>query len=331
MTFLERYLAAVEKCYVQCLNDPEEEPYRSKYESRKSFEELREVDIDEESDLIQREFETLDLVQNENKLKFITTTSAEETSGQVAGDVHRSSVVVSVSKKHRFLIRLLLDYHIATIYSDTEERSEGEARLRDILVSIESGLPHPLLSALALNLLNQLVLIRTSYEQYNDAIELAQRTEKVYQSSSPPLEPYRLRELIQIDSATSNGERREEFEQTYTHTLFYLAQIYAKLHEKDQSAMYCRLTLERQLTLFHQKSAHFDALDWATNCATLSQYYMSNHDYATARHCMMCADLMLDHVHLSPSEPVDEKLAERTASFKRCWVKYAVNLLSKID
>lgn len=236
-----------------------------------------------------------------------------------------------MSKKHRFLIRLLLDYHIATIYSDTEERSEGESRLRDILVPIEQALPHPLLSVLALNLVNQLILIRTSYEQYNDAIELAQRAEKIYQSSLSCPELYRLQELIQIDATASNVNRREEFEQTYTHTLFYLAQIHAKLQQKDQSAMYCRLTLERQLTLFHQKSSHFDGLDWATNCATLSQYYMTNHDYATARHCMMCADLMLDHVYLHPSEQVEEKLAERTASFKRCWVKYAVNLLSKID
>ncbi len=126
--------------------------------------------------------------------------------------------------------------------------------------------------------------------------------------------------MIDIDSSNQINNRREEFEQIYTHTLFYLAQIYAKLNDKDQSANYCRLTLERQYN-----SKHFDQLDWATNCATLSQYYMTNHDYATSRYCLMCADKILENVQL------DEKLPERIASFQRCWIKYSINLLSKIN
>jgi hypothetical protein len=85
MTLLERYLTAIDKCYVQSLNDPEEEPYKSKYEARKIFEELREVEIDEESDIIQKEFETLDLIEQDNKLKFVIIKpdqQATETSGK---------------------------------------------------------------------------------------------------------------------------------------------------------------------------------------------------------------------------------------------------------
>ncbi len=234
-----------------------------------------------------------------------------------------------VSKKHRYLIRLLLDYHIGAIYSDTEEKGEGESRLRCVLKSVEQARNHPLLCSLSLNLFNQLILIRTSYEQYNDAIEIAKQAEDLY-NQSLSLEPYLLRELIHIDFSTQTIDRREEFEQTYTHTLFYLAQIYGKLNDKNQSANYCRLTLERQLSMFHDEhSKHFDPFDWATNCATLSQYYMTDHDYATARHCLMCADKMLENV--KPNDIEHEKLAERTASFKRCWIKYAINLLSKID
>jgi hypothetical protein len=233
--------------------------------------------------------------------------------------------LILVAKKHRYLIHLLLDYHIGAIYSDTEERSEGESRLRGILTSIELSFHHPLLCSLGLNLFNQLIIIRTSYEQYNDSIEFAKQAENLYHQSLT-IEPYLLRELIDIDRSISPIARREEFEQIYTHTLFYLAQIYAKLNHKDQSANYCRLTLERQLSMYHgDHSQHFDPLDWATNCATLSQYYMTNHDYATARYCLMCADKMLENVQS------DEKLTERAASFKRCWIKYSINLLSKID
>ncbi|CAF4013791.1 unnamed protein product, partial [Rotaria sp. Silwood1] len=76
------------------------------------------------------------------------------------------------SKKHRYLINLLLDYHIGIIYSDTEEKSEGELRLRHILTSIEQAFNHSLISSLVLNIFNQLIVIRTSYEQYNDAIDI---------------------------------------------------------------------------------------------------------------------------------------------------------------
>ncbi|CAF4372588.1 unnamed protein product, partial [Adineta steineri] len=159
MTFLERYLIAVDKCYVRSLNDSETEPYKSKYEAKKLFEELYDVDIDEKSDYLEKEFQTLDLIEEDDKKKFIMIQSDEQ------------AKELSVSKKHRYLIHLLLDYHIAAIYSDTEERSEGESCLRSILTSIEQALHHPLLCSLSLNLLNQLILIRTSFEQYNDAIE----------------------------------------------------------------------------------------------------------------------------------------------------------------
>ncbi|CAF1537137.1 unnamed protein product [Adineta steineri] len=314
MTFLERYLIAVDKCYVQSLNDSETEPYKSKYEARKLFEELYDVDIDEKSDNLEKEFQTLDLIEEDDKKKFIMIQSDQQ------------AKELSVSKKHRYLIHLLLDYHIAAICSDTEERSEGESRLRSILISIEQALHHPLLCSLSLNLLNQLILIRTSFEQYNDAIEIAKQTEDLY-NKSLVIEPYLLREIIHIDTSIQADDRRQEFEQTYTHTLFYLAQIYGKLDQKNESANYCRLTLERQLTMFNTNhSKHFDPFDWATNCATLSQYYMTNHDFATARHCLMCADKMLENVPSTHAE--NDKLAERIASFKRCWVKYAVNLLS---
>ncbi|CAM2721141.1 unnamed protein product [Rotaria socialis] len=310
MKLLDRYLLAVDKCYVQSLNDPEAEPYKSKYEARKLFEELHAENIDEESDEIKKEFDTLDLIEENNKLKFIIKKPDEYLNEP------------SVTKKHRFLVDLLLDYHIGTIYSDTEEKGEGESHLQSILTAIEPAVNHSLICSLALNLLNQLILIRTSYEQYKEAIEIAKRADNLY-NQSLSTEPYLLRELIEIDSAIPTIDRRDEFEQIYTYTSFFLAQIYAKLDDKDQSANYCRLTLERQLDMFHgDNRKHFDPLDWATNCATLSQYYMTKHDYATARHCLMCADKMLENV------VSNENLPERTASFKRCWIKYAVNLLS---
>ena len=114
---------------------------------------------------------------------------------------------------------------------------------------------------MANQLFNQLILIRTSYEQYHDAIELGKRAENLY-NQSLSIEPFLLQEIISIDSLTNKSmNRREEYEQIYTHTLFFLAQIYAKLNQKDQSASYCRLTLERQLAMFNRNNQiNFDCL-----------------------------------------------------------------------
>ena len=84
MTFLERYLHAVDKCYVQCLNDPENEPYKSKYEARKLFEELYNVkEINDELDILKKQFENLDLIEeNEGQLKFVINQSIKESSSK---------------------------------------------------------------------------------------------------------------------------------------------------------------------------------------------------------------------------------------------------------
>lgn len=60
------------------------------------------------------------------------------------------------------------------------------------------------------------------------------------------------------------------FEMAYTHTLYYLAQVYKNLDEYEKAARYCHITLQRQLQ-FDQ----FVPLEWAINAATLSQYYIT--------------------------------------------------------
>ena len=278
MTFVERYALAVDKCSIV---DPETEPYRSKYEAKKIFEDLK---IDESLNKIPEtlieEFQSLNLFNDDEN-------------------------------KYKKLIDLILEFHLASIENETEERSSAEIRLHSILSSIESVVPHPLILVLVLNIYNQLILIRTSYEQYTEAIDLARKAEEIYLKSSS-MKKYSFEEIF-----GSTDSSRSDFEQIYTHTLFFLAQIYGKLDEKQQSARYCRMTLERQLT-----TKTYSPIDWATNCATLSQYYMTKHDYPTARYCLICADTMLNRVE-------HEDLAERRASFQRCWIKYAVNLLSK--
>lgn len=60
------------------------------------------------------------------------------------------------------------------------------------------------------------------------------------------------------------------FEKAYTHTLYYLAQVYQHLDMIEKAAQYCHTTLKRQL-----EYCGYYPVEWARNAATLSQYYLS--------------------------------------------------------
>ena len=75
--------------------------------------------------------------------------------------------------------------------------------------------------------------------------------------------------------------RYKKFESTYTHALYYLAQVYTKQNNDNLAAKYCHRTLSRQL-----EGKDFNSLDWAINCATLSDFYTSKRNWNLARHCL---------------------------------------------
>uniref|UniRef100_A0A4W5RAC1 KIF-binding protein n=1 Tax=Hucho hucho TaxID=62062 RepID=A0A4W5RAC1_9TELE len=87
------------------------------------------------------------------------------------------------------------------------------------------------------------------------------------------------------------------FEMAYTHTLYYLAQMYKNLELYEKAGGYCHSTLQRQLE-FNQ----FIPLEWAINAATLSQYYISE-----GRHCLSAAIVIAGLAGEVPSEATEER------------------------
>ena len=79
----------------------------------------------------------------------------------------------------------------------------------------------------------------------------------------------------------SNSDDESEFESLHTHTLYYLTQAYKNNGQKNKSAEYGHKTLQRQLS-----TKIYDPVDWAVNCATLSQYHLTQGDYKSAKHCL---------------------------------------------
>ncbi|CAG9330047.1 unnamed protein product [Blepharisma stoltei] len=79
------------------------------------------------------------------------------------------------------------------------------------------------------------------------------------------------------------GVNRCKIEQNYTLTLFYMAQEFAKLGEKEKSAMYCAETMKRQI-----ESGDYDIKDWAINSINLAEYYVENGYLNQALYTLQC-------------------------------------------
>uniref|UniRef100_A0A668AL18 KIF-binding protein n=1 Tax=Myripristis murdjan TaxID=586833 RepID=A0A668AL18_9TELE len=126
------------------------------------------------------------------------------------------------------------------------------------------------------------------------------------------------------------------FELAYTHTMYYLAQVYKNLGEIERAATYCHSTLQRQLLL-----NQYNPLEWALNAATLSQYYITKGRYMEGRHCLSAATVIAGLAGEVPSEAAAQEsetererrdqLRQKRAEIARCWIKYCLNLLQDAE
>lgn len=121
-------------------------------------------------------------------------------------------------------------------------------------------------------------------------------------------------------------------ERAHTLTLYYLAQIYGSLKENLKSAIYCHVTLRRQL-----QYQDYEPIDWALNSATLSQFFAEQNGFFQARHHLAAASTILEKYGetLEEAENNDEvQLAKletfkhRSADVARCWAKYCILLMT---
>ena len=139
-----------------------------------------------------------------------------------------------------------------------------------------------------------------------------------------------------IAESAHNGNDIEEnsklFESLHTHTLYYLAQAYGIRGDTKTSSKYCHVTLARQMS-----TKQYEPLDWSLNCATLSQYYVTQDQYNFARYCLACAELVnkevftkleeMEFADQNDRERTKEKMFKSEADVFRCWAKYGLNLL----
>lgn len=343
--------------YVQSRSDPEEQPFQSKYKARLILEsQLKQLSSSTQNNNLNDSLSPsirVDLLDNSSS----TFMHSLESRHLNATYRHFLKVLNSICEQkyetnaHQFLIVKLFEFNLAKNHVETEEIDAGEKMLAKLVLQLEDltlnasleQVYNPLVFNLKLNCFMELIIIWSSRADFNKCIKILEEVNEAYaiykqeslrnyvqddaelkKSDSFVTMPFDSVELIEVDMELTNEARKLSFESIYTHSLFYSAQIYGKLNEKEKSAYFCQLTLQRQidqhntklaeanhettdenekknskksLTLFSmelQEKISFNPLDWATHAAALSQFYVCEHDFATARHCLCCADSILN-------------------------------------
>ncbi|XP_066252726.1 KIF-binding protein [Euwallacea similis] len=224
--------------------------------------------------------------------------------------------------------------YLGMVAIDTEEGSTGEKHLEKCREIIEKFEHLPEVVLVALNMYNQFGILWAQLEPEKSKTYL-NKGASLYQSfKTSGKVPIDISELFEPSIETYNAEvALRNMEKMYTLTLYYLAQIFGKLNENFKSAIYCHITLQRQLEM-----ADYDPIDWALNSATLSQFFMEKCGFKQARHHLAASLFILDKYKAELDEQVDkgeeyesklETFNHRNADVARCWIKYGIFLLGK--
>ncbi|XP_031848097.1 KIF-binding protein isoform X2 [Nomia melanderi] len=243
--------------------------------------------------------------------------------------------------KNKCTIQLALTHlRLSTLYVDEEDLKAGEEQLEkciDLLKDkeMETDAITPLITAL-----NQQGFILSQWKQPLKAKVVLHRAEQIFQNYTKDNKEYKIprADFNTIQEVHDEVVLKEVFEKLHTMTLFYLAQIYTSLQDHYMSAIYCHMTLRRQL--YHNEVMHdLDHIDWALNAATLSQYFLEIEGFTQARYHLGAASYILQVYEdkLKKKTEVNgqteavaadwENFKDKSADVARCWAKYGLILL----
>src|SRR6218665_3664979 len=231
-------------------------------------------------------------------------------------------------------------------YMETEEKPAGETYLKQSISLLESEKTSFKGCNIVQSALNQLGILFTERRNPEKGLEYLLEAESLYKKFRENVggAPWSVDDLFAIQSYSDSEQQKEAFvqkctdgfESTYTHTVYYLAQVYGKMDNSELSAAYCQETLHRQLDV-----NKYQPIDWSMNAATLSQFYFSCNNFVMARHCMASAEFILREagdqgaslrVEPTPGESQvslndRERIPKAWADLYRCLVKYGMALL----
>ncbi|XP_029041559.2 KIF-binding protein [Osmia bicornis bicornis] len=232
--------------------------------------------------------------------------------------------------------------NLGILHTDTEELKAGEEQFMKCIKLLKNKELEPEAILPVLSALNQLGIIWSQWNQPEKAKSFLDQAEQIYNDfknmNRQCRDPVNMAQNFGIEEVKNELSAKEVLEKIHTLTLYYLAQIYSSLKDHCKSAIYCHMTLRRQLG--HKNIAQdLDYIDWALNTATLSQYFMENDTFFQARHHLAAASYVLEiYENILKKKLEDNKESEavaaewetfkhRSADVARCWAKYGILLM----
>lgn len=236
----------------------------------------------------------------------------------------------------------LMHVNLGLVYIDAEDFKAAKEQFMKYLNLVKGKEQQQELVRPVLSSLNYLGLIWTIWNQPAKAKMFLDKAEQIYKdftsSDNGCKVPIPVEWNFSIEETNSNLSPTELIEGSYTCTLYYLAQVYKALKDHCKSAIYCHMTLSRQLGR-NGIAPDLDYIEWALNAATLSQYLLEN-NFSSARHHLAAASYILQQYETilkgkTESNGDSEELAAEWENFKhrradvaRCWAKYGILLMS---
>ncbi|CAI5978079.1 unnamed protein product [Closterium sp. NIES-64] len=255
-------LAAVE--------DPETEPYRSKYAAAAALEASR-----GKAEMLLRLFHP---AASHHSTAAESAHAAREDAA-MAGEIADALAV--------------LEYKSGAIAADVDEVTRAKGLLMHAHARLQLNEPKHLRPLI--DVCNLLGLLASNDDDHKASLSFLVRAHKYYHHYLN-MQSQAAGEAAAADAMEEGGgseprgeEEAREVESLHTITTFYLAQTLAAMGKKQRAAAFCAATLTRQLRLRQQ----FRAWDWAQNCAQLAGYYLGRDHFSTALHCLAAAATVL--------------------------------------
>ncbi|XP_051508044.1 KIF-binding protein [Myxocyprinus asiaticus] len=315
----EKFRHAQDLSEVESRKDPENNPFRSKYKAR---------------DLLKEIYCSLKKIKTEEEGGEVDNEANSESDQMVHREPEKACAEDSPAGLRAARLAVL-QYYLGVNHIETEELSAGEQHLMNCMTLIDKCSITRENVSLFIQARNQLGILWAGRDETEKAQGFLETAESMYlrymkEDGQPPMD---LQDFFVAEGdELSQQEKIRRFEMAYTHTLYYLAQVYKNLEEYERAGQYCHSTLQRQL-----EYKQFVPLEWAINAATLSQYYITKTRYMEARHCLAAASVISTLAGEIPSEAAAkeseaecekrEELLQKRAEIARCWIKYCLNLL----
>lgn len=189
----------------------------------------------------------------------------------------------------------IIEYLLGGNHFETEEITQGEIHYRlalDLFLGLDPVNYLPYLNTVQ-DLLNSLGIITANRGENDEGLELFLKAEELYRVLlsrqdvggvfTSNFSDFLLDRDAEFRFIIDGGLNLRKAEQSYTLTMFYLAQCYSKTGDKQTAARYCGETMKRQIL-----SGDYLPKDWAINTVNLADYYVENHYYSQAFYTLQC-------------------------------------------